>query len=108
MATGKQWSEMSADERNAEVARKRARASELIKAGGFPKALKAETLAAALVGHTLMPTGGTDKGSVSYSLPALTITVEGGKRIRINKFSASVLADGQAEGVDVGDSDYVL
>ena len=107
----KAWAEMTQVERDADTALRKARATELIASGGgkrFPKFIKAESLAAALTGHLLTPTGGTEKGSVSYGLPPGVTIALGGKQIRINKVSCSVLGEAQQADMTIGEDDFVL
>jgi len=89
----KDWLTMTKPERDAEKAKRLGMAIEAVKKGarsGVKFKIGEHTL-------TARPSGVTDKGSVSYNFPPVTIDYEG-QPMRINKFSVSLLASGDAEG----------
>jgi len=89
----KDWLTMTKAERDAEKAKRLGMAVEAVKKGarsGVQFKIGEHTL-------TARPSGVTDKGSVSYSFPPVTIQYEG-QPMRINKFSVSLLSQGDSEG----------
>jgi hypothetical protein len=93
--TREDWEKLSVAEKKAIKAEKMEAAAELIREG-FPRTVRVK------IGDFTMetvPSGVSENGAVSYSLPPSTITV-GKYRIRINKCSVSVLAE-QAATVDL-------
>lgn len=93
--TPKTWQEMSKEERHALMLQKKTQAHALTSTGEFPPAVKVKIGDMTL--HAL-PSGVSERGSVSYSINPTTLTVihpitGAEKRIRINKLNLSVLAD---------------
>lgn len=89
----KQWTDMTKAERDAEKQKRLGMAVQAVKKGARPG------IQFKIGDHTLTarPSGVTDKGSVSYSFPPVTLNYEG-QQMRINKFSVSLLASAEAEG----------
>ncbi len=91
----KTWQEMSKTERHDFSLTKKVEAITKVKEGDFPSAVRIK-----LGEHTLFakPSGGSEKGSVSYSVNPTILTM-GGKQVRINKINVSVL-NSQMEGLE--------
>lgn len=89
----KDWLTMTKTERDAEKQRRLGLAIQAVKKGARPG------VQFKIGDHTLTarPSGVTEKGSVSYNFPPVTINYEG-QQLRINKFSVSLLASAEAEG----------
>ena len=102
MSGGKKWADMTAEERAEQRKTEQDAALVRITEGGFPTGLKIETVAKSLNGKILRPVRGTDSGGVSYSLPAMEISING-QKARLNKFSVSLIGEGSMalpEGFD--------
>lgn len=83
------WQKMSTQQREEFKAAKKAAALAKVKGGDFPKGIRIKVGDFSL---TLHPSGVSDKGSVSYSLSPTTLEL-GGRKLRVNKVSMSVLAE---------------
>ena len=89
MVAAKQWQEMSKEERDEHITEQKRGALMRIKDDNFPVGVGVK-----IAGFTLTakPVRETETGGVSYSLaPVILETSDGRYRIRVNKFSVSVL-----------------
>lgn len=91
----KDWTAMTKEERHAFSIAKKAEAITKVQAGDFPSAISVK-----LGEHTLYakPSGVSEKGSVSYSINPMILTLKG-KQVRINKLNISVLSN-HMEGLE--------
>lgn len=86
----KNWASMTAEERAASTAARVALGRKAMATGEFPPSIRADSLVEALAGHMLYPVGGTERGSVSYKLAPVKVTING-RECRLNAMSFSIL-----------------